>query len=74
MKTIKTIFYTGQCVFSIIVILLGVFYGIRAIIAGQWFITLCFVAWVINGYVNFWCASIAEYRAFRASTHKRHTT
>jgi hypothetical protein len=74
MKTIKWIFYTGQCVFSVIVILLGVFYGIRAIIAGQWFITLCFVAWVINGYVNFWRASIDEYRVFRASLNKHRTT
>ncbi len=70
MKTIKSIFYTGQCVFSVIVIALGLFYGIRAMIAGQWFIVACFIAWVINGYVNFWRASITEYRAFRAASRK----
>ena len=70
MKTLKSIFYTGQCVFSAFVIILGLLCGIRSLIAGQMFITLCFAAWAINGYVNFWCASIREYRAFRAATRK----
>lgn len=67
MNAIKWIFYTGQCVFSIIVIVLGIWWLIWSLIAGQIFVAACFVAWVINGYVNFWCASYAEYRGFRAA-------
>lgn len=67
MKTIKAIYYTGQCVFSAIVIIVGLLQLIRAAAAGQIFVSVMFVAWIANGYFLLWRASYADYRTYRAS-------
>lgn len=61
----KAIFYIGQVIFSLCVILIGCAYGIRCLIAGQIFCAVCFgIMGYVSGYLMLFRASVAELREF----------
>lgn len=61
----KAIFYIGQVLFSLCVIITGCAYGIRCLISGQIFCAVCFgIMAYVSGYLLLFRASFAELRDF----------
>lgn len=66
-QRLAKIYFVGQVVFSVAVILLGVLYGIRCLLAGQIFCALCFGAiGYVSGYLLLFRASVNELRKHNA--------
>ena len=67
MRTLAKIFYVGQVVFSVLVILFGASYSLRCLFAGQIFCAVCFaIIGYVSGYLMFFRASLKELREHNA--------
>lgn len=66
-QRLAKIFYAGQVVFSVLVILLGASYSLRCLFAGQIFCALSFaIISYVSGYLMFFRASVKELREHNA--------
>lgn len=67
MRKIKKMFYLAQVIFSALVIMMGLGYGIRCMLNGQIFCAICFgVMGYVGGYHLLFRPSIAELHQFNA--------
>lgn len=61
----KAIYYIGQVLISLCVIIFGCAYGIRCLINGQIFCAVCFgIMAYVSGYLLLFRASVKELREF----------
>lgn len=66
-QRLAKIYYVGQVVFSVLVILFGASYGLRCLFAGQIFCAVCFaIIGYVSGYRLFFRASVKELREHNA--------
>lgn len=70
-KTLANIFFVGQLIFSVIVIVAGADYSLRCLLDGQLFCAVCFaIIGYVSGYLMLFRNSLKELRKHNAKCAK----